>query len=298
MRLTGSTNATTTTNSAGTYSFTEPNGTYTVTPSATGYVFSPGSQSVTVSGANVTAGFTSGKSYTISGIISGAGGQGATLTLSGAANATTAANFFGQYSFAGLGAGNYTITPANSGYAFTPGSLNVTIGSSNLTENFNSAVQNYTISGTITGPVVSGITVRLTGSANASTTTNAAGAYAFSEPNGRYTVTPSLVGYVFNPASQAVTVNGSNVGANFSSTAATYAITGTITGTGARGATVTLSGASISSTTANSSGGYSFSGLSSGSYTVTPTNPGHTFSPARQAVNITAANATANFSSR
>ena|SRR5437588_3908 len=53
--LSGANSASTTTNSSGSYTFTGlANGTYTVTPSNTGYTFSPGSQSVTLSGSNVT----------------------------------------------------------------------------------------------------------------------------------------------------------------------------------------------------------------------------------------------------
>jgi fibronectin type 3 domain-containing protein len=54
--LSGATSATTTTDSAGNYTFTGlANGTYVVTPSHTGYTFTPSAQSVTVNGANVTA---------------------------------------------------------------------------------------------------------------------------------------------------------------------------------------------------------------------------------------------------
>ena len=54
--LSGATSASTTTDSAGNYTFTGlANGTYVVTPSHTGYTFTPSTQSVTVNGANVTA---------------------------------------------------------------------------------------------------------------------------------------------------------------------------------------------------------------------------------------------------
>jgi hypothetical protein len=53
--LSGAASASTTTNSSGSYTFTGlANGTYTITPSNTGYVFSPGSQNVTISGSNLT----------------------------------------------------------------------------------------------------------------------------------------------------------------------------------------------------------------------------------------------------
>jgi subtilisin family serine protease len=70
----------------------------------------------------------------------------------------------------------------------------------------------YSISGTITtstGTGISGVTVS-TGSGSA--TTNSSGAYTLSGlSNGTYTLTPSLSGYTFSPASRSVTVNSADV---------------------------------------------------------------------------------------
>jgi hypothetical protein len=53
--LSGPTAATATTNASGGYTFTGlPNGAYTVTPSESGYAFTPASQNVTLTGANLT----------------------------------------------------------------------------------------------------------------------------------------------------------------------------------------------------------------------------------------------------
>src|SRR5271155_2701609 len=55
--LSGAASASTTADGSGAFSFSGlANGTYTLTPSRTGYTFSPTSQNVTVSGANVTTG--------------------------------------------------------------------------------------------------------------------------------------------------------------------------------------------------------------------------------------------------
>ena len=64
--------------------------------------------------------FTTGQNYSISGTISGAGGNGATVSLSGASSATVTADASGNYSFSGLANGAYTVTPSNSGFTFTP----------------------------------------------------------------------------------------------------------------------------------------------------------------------------------
>lgn len=63
----------------------------------------------------------------------------------------------------------------------------------------------YTISGQINGSSgpLSGVTVTLSGSANESQTTNSNGQYWFAvAAGGTYTVTPTLSGYTFSPASQ------------------------------------------------------------------------------------------------
>ena len=75
--------------------------------------------------------------YTISGTISGAVQSGVTVTLTGTSSASTTTASDGTYSFTGLSAGSYTITPGKTGYTFSPTSLSPTITASNITrENF------------------------------------------------------------------------------------------------------------------------------------------------------------------
>jgi hypothetical protein len=137
--LSGAASASTTANSSGAFTFSGlSNGTYTLTPSHAGYTFSPISQNATVGGANVTGvNFTAtaqtAPTYTISGTISpAAGGDLATVTLSGAANTTTIANATGSYTFTGLADGAYTVTPSNSGYTFSPANQAVSVNGANV----------------------------------------------------------------------------------------------------------------------------------------------------------------------
>ena len=145
--LSGAASASTTANSSGNYTFTGlANGNYAVTPSRTGYTFSPTTQAVTVNGANVTGlNFTATavQNFSISGTISpAAGGSGATVTLSGAASASTIANGSGNYTFAGLANGTYTATPSNTGYILTPVNRSVTINGANVgAVNFTATLQ-------------------------------------------------------------------------------------------------------------------------------------------------------------
>jgi hypothetical protein len=298
VKLSGAVTATTTADASGNYSFSAlTNGSYTVTPSSTGYVFAPGSQNITVNGSNTTVpAFTASvQTFSITGAITGPGGNGATVSLTGAGTATTTANASGVFTFSGLANGSYTVTPTLSGFFYIPASQTVAISGANATANFASTAQTYTITGTISGTGGNGAKVSLTGAATATTTASASGVYSFTVTNGSYTVTPNKTGFVFTPTNTAVTVSGANKTANFSS-AATFTISGTISGTGGNGATVSLTGAATAATTASASGVYSFT-VPNGTYTVTPSKTGFVFTPASAAVTVNGANKTANFSS-
>src|SRR5882724_9052359 len=65
--------------------------------------------------------------------ISGQALAGATMTLSGASSAVTTAGPTGLYTFAGLAAGAYVITPTKPGIKFSPTSLPETIVATNIT---------------------------------------------------------------------------------------------------------------------------------------------------------------------
>src|SRR6185437_5987303 len=112
----------------------------------------------------------------LSGTISPASvGNGSTVTLSGAANASTTADPSGNYSFPALLNGSYTVTPTKAGAVFTPASQPVSINGSNATlVNFTGAVQTFSISGTV-GAAAAGATVALTGTSSGSATADGSG---------------------------------------------------------------------------------------------------------------------------
>src|SRR5262249_20035156 len=141
---------------SGNFSFTGlSNGTYTVTPTKTGFTFSPTSQSITVSGADVTGvNFTATPipTWTISGTVSpAANGTGTTLTLTGTSSGSTTADSSGNFSFSGLSNGTYTVTPAKTGFTFSPASQAVTVSGANVTNvNFTATpIPTFSISGTV-----------------------------------------------------------------------------------------------------------------------------------------------------
>src|SRR6185312_3116631 len=97
--LSGASSANTVTDSFGNYSLGGlADGTYTVTPSEAGYVFTPASQTITISGAHsLGVNFASAlPGYVISGTISG--GAGVTVSLTGSVNVSTTTDSSGNYS--------------------------------------------------------------------------------------------------------------------------------------------------------------------------------------------------------
>jgi hypothetical protein len=160
--------------------------------------------------------------YSLSGAVIGTGNS-VEITLAGPKNASAETTWAGFYQFDGLAAGNYLLTPNLAGYTFSPPSIVVTVARSSVTGiDFNATpVQTaFTVSGTVTGTAVAGVTVTLSGAADATATTNGTGAFSFGGlANGSYTVTPALSGYSFSPGSAPVTVNGANIGTlHFAST--------------------------------------------------------------------------------
>lgn len=119
-----------------------------------------GADAVSAGGSKITATsvagaitVTSSQTWTISGTISpAASGNGATVTLSGAATASTTANSSGAFSFTGLKNGSYTVTPAKSGYSFTPASSAVTVQSANQSSvNFTASASGPSLRNDFTG---------------------------------------------------------------------------------------------------------------------------------------------------
>jgi hypothetical protein len=308
--LSGASSATTITDANGNYAFTGlANGSYTVTPSKTGFTVNPASIPQTVSGSDITgvnciATPMQAAPYSISGQVTsnGSGLSGVGVALSGASSATTITDAIGNYAFAGLYNGSYTVTPSKAVFAFNPASSPQTVsGADTPGVNFiATAIQaaTYSISGQVTsnGSGLSGVAVALSGASSATAITGASGNYAFTGlANGSYTVTPSKTGFTFNPASSPQSVGGANIpGVSFVATQvqAAYSVSGQVTsnGSGLSGVTVALSGASSATTITGASGNYAFTGLYNGSYTITPSRTGFTFNPASSPQTVSGAN--------
>lgn len=144
---------------------------------------------------------------TVSGTVSGAVIAGVAVTLGGATTASTLTDASGHYAFPALRAGSYTVTPSLAGYAFTPASAEAIVTTASVEGADFTAGGALTLSGTVSGAALAGVTVNLAGATTASTITDGAGNYAFAHlAPGTYTLTPSLAGYAFDPLSASVTV--------------------------------------------------------------------------------------------
>jgi Carboxypeptidase regulatory-like domain len=179
-------------------------------------------QSSSGSGSSTSTSASTG--YTISGVVSGT--SGASVALMGPSTNSTATDSSGNFSFARVGAGNYTISASKTGYVFTPVSRAAIVSSASLTDVSFAATAStaaaYTISGTVNGSVAAGVVITLNGSNVGSAVTDLSGNYTFTGLiSGTYTVTASLDGYSFTSPLIVSLGSVDSANNNFTSTAAT-----------------------------------------------------------------------------
>jgi len=237
-------------------------------------------------------------SFSVSGRVTDENGHGiADVFFSYGQGTVTSSDGDGYYTIAGLVAGTYSITPAKSGYNFTPSFRNITIVASDLSGQDFSGVYvppvTYTVSGKITNAEanpISDVSLSLGGSSVAMT--DASGNYSITGlSSGVYTVTPSKLGYTFSPASRAVIITSSDVnGQNFSAASIptpTFSISGKVkTSQGSAVSGVVISDGAGHSAVTDASGNYGIGGLAAGTYVLVPSKNGYTFLPQSLSVNI------------
>jgi hypothetical protein len=172
--------------------------------------------------------------YMISGTVTSGSSGLAGVTISFGNGNTTMTNDSGYFGLSGLAPGSYTLTPSLTGHIFTPETLSVTITSADAENQDFSEVFKHDINGQVTtnGVGLSGVTLSLGN--GITTTTNGSGNYTLSNLiPGSYTVTPSMTGITFLPASLPVTIGSADVGGvNFAASPLGTTITypsGTIT---------------------------------------------------------------------
>ncbi len=115
----------------------------------------------------------------------------------------------GNFAFAGVFAGSYTLTPELSGYSFTPATRTAVVTNADVpNQNFVATQRTFTINvHTTDGSAdLPGVTVSVPGAPTAPAVTDAGGlTSATGLTAGSYFVVPSLSGYVFTPSQALVT---------------------------------------------------------------------------------------------
>ncbi len=225
--------------------------------------------------------------YQVSGRVTenGAGLGGVLVSLNGSQVQTMTTDSTGKYSFTVMTAGeNYQLTVSNALFDFTPPNETLSLLSNSLGRNFAATRRGLTISGqAMYGTVgVGGVTMIVSGSHTASTTTDSNGHYSIPglPPNGNYIVS-ALPTDLYNFNTQTVASLASNQSLNLTGTLREYVISGQVlTGTlGLDGVTVSLTGAQTRQVTTDQTGAYAFTVLAGSDYTVTAHKALFTFAP-------------------
>jgi hypothetical protein len=255
---------------------TDSGATFTVSVSNAGGTVGSNPATLTVTGAPVAPFITAQPANQIV-------SEGQTATFSVTATGTAPLNY--QWSRNGVaiaGATSFSYTTpatalADSGSTFTVHVTNMAgfADSSAATLTVN-PLATFQVSGNVSlanaGPNgVSGVTISINTTPVQTTTTDASGTFFFGGvPNGDYTITPSLAGAsaIFYPATQNVTVSGSNTFTNFMA-AVGYTLSGTVNYAGPRTGRIYLSlngGNSFQlGTSIGALGAFSIRGVSPGS---------------------------------
>ena len=213
--------------------------------------------------------------------IEGTGIDGVSVNLSNGASTTTAGG--GTYRFDNVEAGPYTVTisgfPADASFDATSAPATIGDTGGTVTVDFRgSYIRTASIMGTVTveNMGLGGVTVRLSGMADAQTATDSNGQYAFTGLRaGTYSVEISgfdsdEVGFGSTSSSATVGVGESKIISFDGTYLRTAGIEGrvSIEGEGLSGVTVSLGGSESGTTTTDAGGRYSFAKLKEGVYTV------------------------------
>jgi hypothetical protein len=271
--------------SDGTYTLTVPAGwSGDVTPSLDGYTFTPAKITYT----NVTVSKT-GQDYVATKItytIAGNAGTGSvTLSYTDGSAKTATADASGNYSFSVSYKWSGTVTPSKVGWVFTPPSITYTTLTTNqANQNYVATKITYTISG---NAGLGGALLHYDDEGYKIAQADSLGIYSFEVSySWSGTVTPSLAGYIFTPASKVYTnVLSPQPGQNY--TAATisepHIISGTISGNLDKASVVlTYDYGGVQSVPVTADGSYSFTVPYNWSGIVTPVLAGHFFVPANR----------------
>ena len=269
-------------------------GAYTITPSKSGYRFTPASRTVTISDHNIVSLDFSAEliTYGISGRITEGDNPlenvSVSIQVEYGYGATSDAD--GYYHFTGLVPGPYSVSPYKSGYRFSATAIPVTITDHDVDNvNFSAELIRYNLSGIVTAGGEPLGDVLLTLNSGETVLSAADGSFQFVNlAPGQYTITPSLSGFQFSPASRAVALTYNNIShLDFSAELIRYNLSGRVTSGGEPVQGVLLTAGGGETATSAADGSYHFTGLLPGEYTLTPSKNGYRFTPEKQTILLT-----------
>ena len=298
--LAGGANKSTTTDANGNYGFSYLPAAvaYTVTVSHINYTFAQPVVSFSPLDQDQTANFTgSAVKFTVSGQLTSDNEPlaGVTITLSGSENGVAVTGQDGMYSFMVSAEGTYTVTPALTHYTFGPANITLPNLTQDETVDFIGTLNRHRIFGRVTNvnnQPIPGVSVMLTGFANATTTTDTSGDFSFANlaEGQSYTIAPSLKYYSFDPQSQTLADLSSEMYAHFILAPAYYSISGEIRkpdGSPMSGASVTLAGPQGAVASSDANGFYSFNNLPAApNYLVTVSRVNYALTPAASVIDL------------
>lgn len=242
-------------------------------PSLLGYTFSPAS--ITIN--NVTTP-QSGQDFTATAapVISGnTGVGGVTLSYTDGVAKTITSDGSGDYSFSVSNNWTGTITPAKTGYTFSPVNREYT-GITTDQSNQNYSVATVLISGNV---ATDGAVLSYTDGTAKTVTSDAGGNYSvWVSYDWTGSITPSKTGYTFSPANKSYS-NVTSPKSNQDFSVETLEISGNTT---AGGVTLSYDDGGAKSIVSDGSGNYSFYVSNNWTGTVIPSKTGYTFSPAQK----------------
>jgi len=233
---------------------------------------------------------------TVSGTVTASGSPLAGVAFAASNGGTcTASNASGQYSCTVAYAWSGSVAPSSSGHAFTPASRSYSNVVANQTaQDYTAAPVTYVVSGTVMagGSPLAGVAFAATNGGGC-TSSNASGQYSCTVGYAwSGSVTPSLSGYTFTPASRSYSsVVANQTAQDYTAEAITYVVSGTVTAGGSPFAGVAFAASNGGACTAsNASGQYSCTVLQGYTGTVTPSLGSHAFTPASRSYSNVVAN--------
>ena len=282
-------------------------GTYTVVPVLTNFSFTPENQTFADLSVDQTANFIAEQTrFVLTGKVSDDEGTAighATVTLTGAATASTLTDGQGNFRFLDLPTGSsYTVSVNKEHYSFSPGGETLSNPLEDEIVEFSGSLNRHRIGGRLVkqdGTALSGVTVQLDDSA---TTTDANGYYSFAEvaAGESYTITPISTYFTFTPETKTFEDLGADQTTDFSAQDQLISVTGKISdgnGNPVAAATIDLTGSRSVSTITDAAGHFQILNLpKSGTYTVSVSKSHYTFTTSSRTLDHPTENVTADFS--